>query len=141
MSIELLLSAPKHPAREAAIRSVKTAVAKDKEGWLANFTEDAVIQDPVGPSPMDPEGNGHKGPKARETFYDTYIANGALRFEIRKTIACGNECVNIGTIITKTDDGHAGWTELVMHYIVNDEGKLTQLRAYWEFDRMVETIF
>jgi hypothetical protein len=33
--------------------------ARDRDGWL--FTDDAVVQDPIGPSPFDPDGNGHQG--------------------------------------------------------------------------------
>ena len=39
-----------------------TAVAAGrKDEWLALFTPDAVVEDPVGPSPLDPEGKGHHG--------------------------------------------------------------------------------
>lgn len=141
MSLEVMLNAPKHPARDVAIISARAAQEQDKETWLAMFSEDAVIEDPVGPSLMDEAGKGHKGPEAREAFYDNYIGATQVRFQIRQTIACGNECVNVGTINTKSADGTVAWTELIMHYIINDDGKLINLRAYWEIEKTMATMF
>jgi len=133
MSIKILLDAPKHPAREAGIRSVTCVQNKDREGWLALWAEDGVIEDPVGPSPLDPEGKGHRGMEAITAFYDNVIAAGDVRFSIRQTFACGNECANVGTITTRRAQGSVSRTELVMIYKINDEGKVVSLRAFWEF--------
>jgi len=32
-----------------------------KDEWLALFAEDAVVEDPVGPSHFSPDGTGHHG--------------------------------------------------------------------------------
>ena len=69
-------------AQELSFLSRDYAVAKDKENWLALFAKDALVQDPIGKSPLDPEGNGHKGIAAIEKFYDTVIANGNIEFTI-----------------------------------------------------------
>ena len=52
-----------------------------KETWLALFADDAVIEDPIGPSPLDPEGRGHRGKEAIAAFWDLAIATVKLRFE------------------------------------------------------------
>ena len=75
-------------AQELSFLSRDYAVAKDKENWLALFAEDALVQDPIGKSPLDPEGNGHKGIAAIEKFYDTVIANGDIEFTIIESIPC-----------------------------------------------------
>lgn len=31
---------------------------------------DAVVQDPIGPSPFDPAGDGHRGPEAMRAFWE-----------------------------------------------------------------------
>ena len=50
--------------------------------WLALFADDAVVEDPVGPSAFDPEGTGHRGPEAIAAFYDNVIgANESIRFD------------------------------------------------------------
>ena len=57
-------------ARELAEASMAAVEAGDREGWLALFDDDAVVEDPIGPSDFDPEGNGHRGapgPSPRST--------------------------------------------------------------------------
>ena len=73
---------PKTKAQELGFLSRDYAVAKDKKNWLALFDENAIVQDPIGKSPLDPEGHGHKGIAAIERFYDTVIANGDIEFNI-----------------------------------------------------------
>ncbi len=141
MSIEVLTQAKKHPARDAAIHSITCVQNKDREGWLSMWHPDGIIQDPVGPSPLDPEGKGHQGIKKITAFYDNVIAGGDMRFHIRQTYAGGNECANVGTITGKTADGGVTRVELVMIYCVDDDGKVLSLRAIWEFDSMVADLF
>jgi hypothetical protein len=141
MSIQVLRDAPEHPARSAAIRSIQCVQSKDREGWLSLWDEHAVIEDPVGPSPLDPEGQGQRGIEAIAAFYDKVIAASDLRFCIRQTFACGNECANVGTITSRLLNGAVSRTELVMVYRVNDLGKVVSLRAYWEFDQTMASIF
>ena len=43
-------------ARELARRSQAAVAAKDRDAWLSLFASDAVVQDPIGPSPLDPLG-------------------------------------------------------------------------------------
>jgi steroid delta-isomerase len=141
MSIKVLLDASKHPARDAAIKSMTAVMQKDRESWLSMWAEDGSIEDPVGASPLDPEGKGHHGIEAITAFYDKVIAPVDLRFCIRESFACGNECANVGTITTRMGEGTVSRTELVIVYRVNDEGKVRSLRAFWEFQNTMENMF
>ncbi len=141
MSIKVLKDARSHPARDSAIRSITAVEQKDRAAWLAIWAEDGVIQDPVGPSPLDPDGLGHRGIAAITKFYDNVIAPSDLRFCIRQTFACGSECANVGTITTRVANGMLSRTELVMVYRVDGSGKLASLRAFWEFEDTVASIF
>ena len=141
MSIELVKYAPKTPAREASIRSMELSMAGDGEGWLALFADDAIVQDPYGPSPMDPSGKGRVGKEEIGKFCSAYIKPDSIRFEIRQTMNGGGACVNIGTIFAKSPDGRMGWNEVINIYEVNDEGKITLLRSYWDFDANMKTMF
>ena len=38
--------------------------AGDRDGWLALMTDDVVIEDPIGPSVTNPDGNGVRGKEA-----------------------------------------------------------------------------
>jgi len=142
MSIDLVKNAPSTPAREASIQSMELAMAGDGEGWLALFAEDAVVQDPYGPSPMDPEGLGRVGKEEIGKFCAAYIRPDAIRFEVRQTLNGGPTCcVNVGTIYTKGPDGRVGWNEVINVYEVNDRGEITLLRSYWDFDANQQTFF
>ena len=127
-----------HPARDAAFRSYDAVIRKDKAAWLANFADDGWIEDPIGPSVFDPEGNGHHGPEARAHFWDITIATMArFVFEIHDSFASGDECANVGVIHTTCDNGWTASTAGVFTYKVNGDGKIVSLRAYWEMDRVL----
>lgn len=141
MSIQVLLDAPKTPARTACIQSIQLAMKGDGEAWLELFAEDAVVQDPYGPSPMDPSGKGHQGKAAIKAFCADHIRPGAIAFQVRQSVACGNACALVGTITTKGPDGKVAWCEIINHYEVNDAGKIVLLRSFWEFDARMATEF
>jgi steroid Delta-isomerase len=127
------------PAHAAGRRSREAVRAKDKDAWLAVFADDAIIEDPIGPSPFDPEGNGHRGRDAISAFWDKAIANtDSIEFNFHDTYQCGNEEANVGNIVI-TMGGHQITAEGVFTYKVNDEGELVALRAFWEMERAAAT--
>jgi steroid Delta-isomerase len=109
-------------------------MAHDKQAWLDNFADDAIVEDPIGPSHFDPEGKGHRGKEAIASFYDKAIAPSELAFNFEKTYQCGNEEANVGNIVIRAA-GYEVTAEGVFTYRVNDDGKIVALRAYWELDR------
>ena len=124
-------------ARELGIRSRAAVHAKDRDGWLDLFADDALVQDPIGPSPFDPEGTGHHGKAAIAQFYDEVIApNERVSFEIQGSFLCGDEVADVGVIRTTLSGGtHVAVVHGVYTYRSNGAGKLVALRAYWEFDK------
>ena len=88
------------PVHLAGKRSREAAMARDKEAWLAVFADDAIVEDPIGPSHFDPEGKGHRGKEAIAKFYDMAIAPSELTFNFEKTYQC-NEEANVGHIVIK----------------------------------------
>jgi len=121
------------PAELAFARHVEAVQARDRAAFLANFAEDALVEDPVGPSPLDPSGQGHRGHAAIGAFWDAIIAPGSVRFAIDRAIVCGDEIANIGTIFNRMPDGREIGAEGVFVYRVNAAGKLVSLKAYWDF--------
>jgi ketosteroid isomerase-like protein len=110
--------------------------AGDKEAWLALFSPDALVEDPIGPSPLDPSGRGHRGPEEIGAFYDNVIGPNQVRFRIEQSWAGGSEVANVGTITTTMADGTVVHTDGVFTYRVDDRGLVSGLRAYWEMDRL-----
>jgi ketosteroid isomerase-like protein len=124
-------------ARDLARRSQAAVKVKDRDAWLSLFAADAVVQDPIGPSPFDPTGDGHHGLAAIAAFYDTVIApNEQITFEIENSYLCGNEVADVGIIRTVLPGGkHVAVVHGVYTYRCNGAGQLIALRAFWEFDK------
>ena len=125
-------------ARELGIRSRAAVSAGDRDGWLELFAPDAVVQDPIGPSPFDPEGKGHHGREAIAAFYDTVIGpSESITFEIEQSYLCGDEVADVGTIRTTIAGGtHQAVVRGVYTYRSNGAGQLASLRAFWEVDAL-----
>jgi hypothetical protein len=125
----------KTKAQELGFLSRDYAVAKDKKNWLSLFADDAIVQDPIGVSPLDPEGEGHKGIEAIEKFYDTVIANGNIEFNILESIPCANECANYAEIVNVVGDVKIE-TKMIVIYCINSSNKIQSLRAFWDYQNM-----
>ncbi|HSZ36360.1 MAG TPA: nuclear transport factor 2 family protein [Acidimicrobiales bacterium] len=127
-------------ARELGARSRAAVHARDRDGWLDLFADDAVVQDPIGPSPFDPEGKGHRGKAAIAKFYDEVIApSQAVDFEINQSYLSGDggEVADVGIIRTTIAGGsHQAIVHVVMTYRTDGAGKIASLRAFWEFDAL-----
>lgn len=128
-----------HPAYAAARRSWAAAMARDKEAWLDCFAADAHVEDPVGPSMYSADGSGQRGREQLADFFDASIAiTASLEFAMRDALACGDEIVFIGTL-------HVGIgtdvmdTDIVINYRVAGDGRIRNLRAFWELDRAAAT--
>ena len=129
-----------HPARAASRCSYAAVAAGDLERWLEVYAEDAVIEDPVGPSMFDPEGEGHRGHAGIRAFWKLAIEPiDSFRFVIHDSHANGNTCANVGTITTTFPDGGMVDTDLVMVYTVDGAGRVASMRAYWEPERAMAT--
>lgn len=122
-----------HPAHVAGRLSREAAMARDKETWLSLFADDAIVEDPIGPSHFDPEGKGHRGKAALSRFYDMAIASTEMEFHFTDTYQCGNEEANVGTIVIKSG-GYRVVVDGVFTYRVNGDGKIVALRAFWELE-------
>jgi hypothetical protein len=124
-------------ARELGAMSRAAVARKDKEGWLEIFAPDAVVQDPIGPSPFNPDGEGHKGREAIGKFYDEVISSSEkITFDIQSSTLCANECADVGIIKTWLAGGtHVAIVHCVFTYKATDDNHLASLRAYWEFDK------
>jgi ketosteroid isomerase-like protein len=124
-------------ARDLGRASMAAVEAGDRATWLALFADDAVVEDPVGPSMLDPDGTGHRGPQAIAAFYDNVIGiNESIRFDIRQSFLCGDEVANVGTIRIAFAGGGAVEVDGVYCYRRTADGKLGGIRAFWEPGQM-----
>jgi steroid delta-isomerase len=127
-----------HPARTAGQRSYAAVAKGDLDEWLTVYAEDAVIEDPVGPSMFDPDGKGHRGHDGIRAFWNLAIAPvDRFEFEINDSFANpeGHTCANVGRIKTTFADGSHSTTDLIMVYAVDDDCRVASMKAYWEPER------
>ena len=130
-------------AYQMSLASRECLKTKDKKRWLALWAEDGIIEDPIGPSMLDPEGKGHATPEAREAFYDSNIANSDIEYIIHQTYTSHLECANVVTLnVLMEIDGkkYSQQVNGVFTYACNEAGKLKSLRGYWEFDEGAGTL-
>ena len=141
-AIDWRAASDEHPARMASMRSYSAVAKGDLAEWLTVYAEDAVLEDPVGPSMFDPEGRGHHGHEGIKAFWELAIAPIAtFEFTITDSFANpgSNTCANIGSIRTSFPDGSYTTTDLVMVYVVHDDGRVASMKAFWEPERTMAT--
>jgi steroid Delta-isomerase len=110
----------------------------NKDAWLALFADDACVQDPVGKSPLDPSGKGHLGKAAIANFWDLVIATGNIEFTIVSSHPAGDECANVVKMVNTLPGDITMQVDMVVVYAANSAGKITSLKAYWDFDAVQE---
>jgi hypothetical protein len=132
MSVE-----PIHPAALANMNSVEFAMSKNKDAWLALYADDAIVADPVGVSPFDPSGQGHRGKAALEAFWDTVIGPSNIVMTVHQRCPSGaNACGVHMTAVNDMGNGIKTAIDMIATYEVNADGKISAMRAYWSWDEM-----
>jgi steroid delta-isomerase len=131
-----------HPARRASRQSMTAVADGRKDDWLALFADDAAVEDPVGPSPLDPDGGGHHGHAGIRKFWDrNFGAVSRFHFQVKDSFANGSCCANLVSITMWLGEGETTMTvDGVMVYTINDDGLITSIRGHWEPDRAMATI-
>ena len=129
----------KHPALLANMLSTELASNGKKEEWLALYADDAVLKDPVGVSMFDITGEGHQGKAAIETFWDTVIAPSNITLSVKQRIISDpKNCAVLQQVTNDLGEGKNTTVDMIATYQVNDEGLITEMCAYWNFDQLLE---
>jgi steroid Delta-isomerase len=110
---------------ETIERYQATFSADDREGWLALFTDDAVLEDPVGSAP-------HEGREAIAAFWDAVHAR-TERGSVRMTqgpAVCGLEAA-WAFELDVTVKGRRSLVEIIDHGTFAEDGRIRRIRAFW----------
>ncbi len=113
---------------EVARRSPQAVAAQDQGAWIALFTADAEVHDPVS-SP------GHAHPALR-AFWATFIAGNAIRFEVHQDLESVDHAVRDVTIHTGFPSGAVLQVPAHLRYEVV-QGRIRRLHAHWELGPMI----
>ncbi|MDH4282013.1 MAG: nuclear transport factor 2 family protein [Myxococcales bacterium] len=139
-----LLSQSYSPDRDALLRTAKAspeiAGLHDKQRWLALYTDDAIVEDPVGtPASQGGRRPGRLGDELGR-FYEAFIARSGIDMVARRDLVSGMHvfrAVDIHTTHLKT-----GLTMKVpanlLYEIVARDGELLirRMQAHWELNRI-----
>jgi ketosteroid isomerase-like protein len=100
--------------------------AMDVEAWVTTFADDAVSHDPLGAPPL-------KGRTAlREFAANTWSLWESIDLQEQQIFVATNEAAVKWTGYGRTKGGREVRFEGVNVMIVNDQGKIQTLRAYWD---------
>lgn len=118
--------------RELAETSLRLTKEGDRDGWLALFTDDAVVEDPVGVSPFDGGVGGNRGKEAIARFRDTVISTmESFDYEIERCYVCGDEAAAVVTFHI-VSGGNRMDMDVVNIYKTDGNGRLKSLRSFWD---------
>jgi steroid delta-isomerase len=126
------------PALTASQSSWRCVQSHDREGWLALMADDVVVEDPIGKSVTNPDGDGIKGKDNVAAFYDNNIGPNQLTITCEETFPSSspNEIAHILVLHSRFEGGFTSKVRGVFTYTVNDAGLITNLRGYWNLDVM-----
>jgi hypothetical protein len=114
-------------------RSPMLAAAHDREGWVALYTPDAEIEDPVGSRP-------HRGTGQIDRFYATFIAPRDITFGVRADVVVDETVVRDVDLEVRMSGGVTMHIPAVLRYdltAVAGEPKIARLQAFWELPAMI----
>ncbi len=97
----------------------------DKEGWLELFTEDGLIEDPVG-------AGSYVGRERHGPFWDAFIAPNRVTFHPRRDFVSGDVVIRyvlISSVTPVADDPFE--LPAIIEYRVRRD-RIASLRAFWE---------
>jgi hypothetical protein len=137
-------TAPSSYDREAILRTAKAspelAGQHDKERWLALYTDDAILEDPVG-TPASHKGlrPGRSGDELGR-FYEAFIAASGIEMQVRQDIVSDMHvfrAVDIHTTNLKTGLKMKVPANLLYEIVPTDRGlAIRRMQAHWELNRM-----
>jgi hypothetical protein len=121
---------------ETVQRSPACVAAQDKAAWLALFSADGTVEDPVGSAVNRKGRNAHRtGEDELNRFWDTFIAGNEIRFEVKADRLGGGELARDVVIHTRLATGMAIEVPAYLLYeVVEEQGapRIRRLRACWD---------
>lgn len=106
----------------------------DAAGWAENFTEDAVIYDPVGNPPSKAREN------AQAFFGLLSMAFKKLELSQDNVFIAGNGAAVKWTMRGLGKSGKQGITEGISVFEIHESGKIQQVSSYWDDAAMMAQI-
>lgn len=120
--------------QDAPSLAMNAIMNKDRAAWLACFTDDAVLRDPVGGSPLDPEAKGLVGKDALGRFWDAVVEPaGGFHFHVRDEFVSGTSVARVATVEIERGPGRTLKYDGVFVYDMDGSGRIAHLHGYFEW--------
>ncbi len=125
-----------NPALVAAQRSWRAVMAGDKDAWLDLMAEEICVEDPIGVAPTNPSGQGVRGKAELADFWEKNIGPNTIEIETHASRTAGLESAHQLTLSMRFPNGVTSHVTGFFTYRVNESGKLTNLRGFWDMADM-----
>jgi SnoaL-like domain len=117
----------------AVERSPAAAARHDRDGWVALFSDDGRVEDPVGSRP-------HVGRPELRRFFDTFIGPRDITFHRDVDIVSGHSVLRDLTLGIRMSASVSLAVPAILHYELRESHhapQIVSLRAYWELPPMM----
>ena len=114
-------------------RSPEAAGAHDREAWVGLFTDDGIVNDPVGSRP-------HVGQREIGRFYDTFIGPRRITFHRDVDVVCGRTVIRDVELEVEMSAKVTMRVPVHIRYDLREDGeqlRIERLAAYWELPGMI----
>jgi steroid Delta-isomerase len=128
------------PPERAARAAMGAVTAGDRAAWLAAYAEDAVLHDPVGGSPLDPDGSGLRGRAGLEQLWDLTIAPNDVTFTISSVHPSGREAAVVASVAIKFANDTEVAYDGVFVYAVHEDGRIASVRSYFDLQPIMAAL-
>ncbi|NJP12217.1 MAG: nuclear transport factor 2 family protein [Leptolyngbyaceae cyanobacterium RU_5_1] len=108
-----------------------TLQAMNSVGWAENFTEDAMIQDPVGKPPNNARENAQKFLGLLAVVFER------LELSQDQVFIAGNGAAVKWTMRGLGKDGKQGTAEGISVFEIHASGKIQRVSSYWDDDALM----
>ena len=113
-------------APDVALQAMQAVQRGARDEWLALFSAEAVLEDPVGVPPR-------VGAEQIADFWDTGIAGlDEVRFEVGRVHEAPSEAIVLAEISICAPGGAAATYDAAIHYSLDGDGTIRSLRAFWD---------
>jgi steroid delta-isomerase len=99
---------------------------KDRETWMALFSEDVVHEDPVGVMTR-------RGLSELANLWDMIVRGDAHLWLTDDVIVCGDEAMALMACETGPADARRKTGPIVDHFVFDAAGKIASVRAFYKF--------
>lgn len=118
------------PSRESIVEAIRTycraETEGDKDAFMALFAEKVLHEDPVGYAIR------HDRSGLEELWQMAQAGNVDLWLE-DDVIVCGKEAIAIMRCRTGPDDARRETGPIIDHFVFDESGKITSVRAFYNF--------